>query len=302
MTARGVPGPVRSDLGFPLMSSAAFSYAPLLPTGPDQTEYRLITDEGVDVVDGPGGRRFLTVDPAALTALTAEAMHDIAHYLRPAHLAQLRSIIDDPAASPERPVRGAGPAAQRQHRRRRRAADVPGHRHRDRDGQAGPARAHRRHRRRGDLARRLPGVHQAQPALLAARPADHVGRAQHRHQPAGPGRDLRRGPGRARRRVQVPLHGQGRRLGQQVVPLPGDQGAAEPDADDAVPGGEAAADRHRGLPAVPPGDRHRRHLRRVRAEDRQVRLRQVPRHPAHLGIDDRRTASATWSWRPRCWS
>ncbi|MFB9239982.1 fumarate hydratase [Plantactinospora siamensis] len=83
------------------MSSAAdFSYAPLLPVGPDRAEYRLITDEGVDVVHGPGGRRFLTVEPAALTALTAEAMHDIAHYLRPAHLAQLRSIIDDPAASP----------------------------------------------------------------------------------------------------------------------------------------------------------------------------------------------------------
>ncbi|WP_433530151.1 fumarate hydratase [Micromonospora sp. CA-263727] len=81
-------------------SSADFSYAPLLPTGPDQTEYRLVTDEGVDVVNGPGGRRFLTVDQAALTALTAEAMHDIAHFLRPAHLAQLRSIIDDPAASP----------------------------------------------------------------------------------------------------------------------------------------------------------------------------------------------------------
>lgn len=40
------------------------------------------------------------MEPAALTALTAEAMHDIAHFLRPAHLAQLRSIIDDPAASP----------------------------------------------------------------------------------------------------------------------------------------------------------------------------------------------------------
>jgi fumarate hydratase, class I len=80
--------------------SAAFSYAPLLPTGPDQTEYRLVTDEGVDVVNGPGGRRFLTVETSALTALTAEAMHDIAHFLRPAHLAQLRSIIDDPMASP----------------------------------------------------------------------------------------------------------------------------------------------------------------------------------------------------------
>ena len=46
-----------------------------------------------------GGRTFLKVDPEALRLLTAEAMHDIAHYLRPAHLAQLRKIIDDPEAS-----------------------------------------------------------------------------------------------------------------------------------------------------------------------------------------------------------
>ena len=31
--------------------------------------------------------------------LTAEAIHDISHYLRPAHLRQLRKIIDDPEAS-----------------------------------------------------------------------------------------------------------------------------------------------------------------------------------------------------------
>jgi fumarate hydratase, class I len=73
---------------------------PLLPTGLDQSEYRLVTDDGVDMVEGPGRRRFLTVAPEALTALTAEAMHDIAHYLRPAHLAQLRAIVDDPEASP----------------------------------------------------------------------------------------------------------------------------------------------------------------------------------------------------------
>ncbi|HEY0002045.1 MAG TPA: fumarate hydratase [Actinoplanes sp.] len=78
---------------------AAFSFSPLLPIGDDLTEYRLVNDEGVDVVHGPGGRRFLTVEPAVLTQLTAEAMHDIAHYLRPAHLSQLRSIIDDPKAS-----------------------------------------------------------------------------------------------------------------------------------------------------------------------------------------------------------
>jgi fumarate hydratase, class I len=78
----------------------AFDFSPLLPLGPDTTAYRLLTTEGVAVVDGPGGRRFLTVAPEVLTRLTDEAMHDIAHYLRPAHLAQLRSIVDDPAASP----------------------------------------------------------------------------------------------------------------------------------------------------------------------------------------------------------
>jgi fumarate hydratase class I len=77
-----------------------FAYAPLLPLGEDKTEYRLLTTDGIDVVDGPGGRRFLTVEPATLTALTDEAMHDIAHYLRPAHLASLRKIIEDPQASP----------------------------------------------------------------------------------------------------------------------------------------------------------------------------------------------------------
>jgi fumarate hydratase class I len=77
-----------------------FAYESLLPIGPDATEYRLVTSEGMDVVDGPGGRRFLTVTPEAMTALTSEAMHDIAHFLRPAHLRQLRNIIDDPAASP----------------------------------------------------------------------------------------------------------------------------------------------------------------------------------------------------------
>jgi len=78
---------------------AEFAYEDLLPIGPDQTDYRLITTEGVGTVEGPGGRTFLEVSPDALRTLTAEAMHDIAHYLRPAHLAQLRRIIDDPEAS-----------------------------------------------------------------------------------------------------------------------------------------------------------------------------------------------------------
>ncbi|HZN17772.1 MAG TPA: fumarate hydratase [Micromonosporaceae bacterium] len=83
-----------------MTGTSEFGYAPLLPLGPDTTEYRPVTADGVEVVGGPGGRRFLTVAPELLTALTAEAMHDIAHYLRPAHLAQLRGIVDDPQASP----------------------------------------------------------------------------------------------------------------------------------------------------------------------------------------------------------
>jgi fumarate hydratase class I len=78
--------------------SADFTYSDLLPLGKDDTEYRLLTTEGVSTFTA-GGRTFLQVDPAVLQALTAEAMHDISHYLRTAHLAQLRRIIDDPEAS-----------------------------------------------------------------------------------------------------------------------------------------------------------------------------------------------------------
>ena len=76
-----------------------FAYSDLLPTGPDQTEYRLLTTEGVSTVEA-AGRTFLQVEPEALRLLTAEAMHDIAHYLRPAHLTQLASIMNDAEASP----------------------------------------------------------------------------------------------------------------------------------------------------------------------------------------------------------
>ena len=75
-----------------------FHYSDLLPIGPDDTPYRLVTTDGVSTFEA-GGRTFLQVSPAAIRQLTAEAMHDIAHYLRPAHLAQLRRIIDDPESS-----------------------------------------------------------------------------------------------------------------------------------------------------------------------------------------------------------
>jgi fumarate hydratase class I len=76
-----------------------FRYTDLLPLGADETPYRLLTTQGVRTVTGPDGRDFLEVDPEALRLLTDTAMHDIAHYLRPGHLQQLRTILDDPEAS-----------------------------------------------------------------------------------------------------------------------------------------------------------------------------------------------------------
>jgi len=75
-----------------------FSYTELLPLGPDDTEYRLVTTEGVSTFETPEGT-FLRVEPEAIRRLTAEAMHDIAHFLRSGHLQQLRNILDDPEAS-----------------------------------------------------------------------------------------------------------------------------------------------------------------------------------------------------------
>jgi fumarate hydratase class I len=80
------------------VSDAEFRYSDLLPTGKDETPYRLVTTEGVSTFEADG-QTFLKVSAGAIQQLTAEAMHDIAHYLRPAHLAQLRKIIDDPEAS-----------------------------------------------------------------------------------------------------------------------------------------------------------------------------------------------------------
>ncbi|MGP3946234.1 fumarate hydratase [Streptomyces sp. 6N106] len=76
----------------------AFTYSDLLPLGEDTTPYRLVTSDGVSTFEA-GGRTFLKVEPEALRKLAAEAMHDISHYLRPAHLTQLRRILDDPEAS-----------------------------------------------------------------------------------------------------------------------------------------------------------------------------------------------------------
>jgi fumarate hydratase class I len=78
---------------------ADFTYQDMLPLGADKTPYRLLTKEHVSTFEA-AGRTFLKIEPEALTLLAEEAMRDIAHLLRPGHLAQLRAILDDPEASP----------------------------------------------------------------------------------------------------------------------------------------------------------------------------------------------------------
>ncbi|MEI6299124.1 MAG: fumarate hydratase [Actinomycetota bacterium] len=75
-----------------------FVFSEIFPLGPDTTEYRLLSKEGVSEVETPLGT-FLKVTPEAITLLTQTAMRDIAHLLRTDHLQQLSSILSDPEAS-----------------------------------------------------------------------------------------------------------------------------------------------------------------------------------------------------------
>ncbi len=76
-----------------------FIYEDLLPIGPDTTEYRLVSKDGVSTFSAEG-RTFLNVSPEAIRNLTEVAIHDISHYLRSDHLQQLAAIIKDPESSP----------------------------------------------------------------------------------------------------------------------------------------------------------------------------------------------------------
>ena len=78
---------------------AEFQFQELLPVGHDETPYRLVTKDFVSTF-AAAGQTFLRVELHALTTLTREAMRDIAHFLRPGHLAQLAAILGDPESSP----------------------------------------------------------------------------------------------------------------------------------------------------------------------------------------------------------
>ncbi len=82
----------------PIQRPSNFHYAPMFPLGHDATPFRKLDIDGVTsfVCDG---RNVLKVSSAALSELAFQAFRDVSHLLRPAHLASLRAILDDPEAS-----------------------------------------------------------------------------------------------------------------------------------------------------------------------------------------------------------
>ena len=278
-----------------------FAYEDLLPVGADETPYRLLTTQGVSVAEGPGGRQFLQVEPEALRLLTETAMHDIAHYLRPAHLQQLANILDDPEASNNDKfvaldllknaniaAGGILPMCQDTG-----TAIVMGKR-----GQhvLTPGRDEEPISRGVYDAYTRLNLRYSQMAPVTMWDERNTGSNL-----PGADRALRRHRARPRDHLQVPLHGQGRGQRQQVVPVPGDQGDPQPRRHDALPRREAARASAR-RPARPttspsssvaraPSSPSRQPSTRARSTSTSCR-RRATRPPG--------TASATPSSRRRC--
>lgn len=75
-----------------------FKYAPMFQMGKDDTEYYLLTNDGVSVGEFEG-KPMLKVTPEALTMLTQQAIHNVSFMLRRTHNEQVAKILTDPEAS-----------------------------------------------------------------------------------------------------------------------------------------------------------------------------------------------------------
>ena len=75
-----------------------FKYAPMFQLGEDNTEYYLLTKEGVSVGEFEG-HEMLKVTPQALTMLANQCFHDVSFMLRRSHNEQVAKILNDPEAS-----------------------------------------------------------------------------------------------------------------------------------------------------------------------------------------------------------
>lgn len=80
------------------MATPPFIYQDIFPVGDDETEYRLLSREGISTTTFEG-REILKVDPDALVYLAQNAVRDCSFLLRTKHLKQVAAILEDPQAS-----------------------------------------------------------------------------------------------------------------------------------------------------------------------------------------------------------
>ncbi|HQF55401.1 MAG TPA: fumarate hydratase [Fibrobacteria bacterium] len=80
------------------MATPEFFYQDPFPLGEDTTKYRLVSTEGVSVVEFEG-QKVLKVSKEAIELLSRTAMHDVSFFLRPEHNESVAKILKDPEAS-----------------------------------------------------------------------------------------------------------------------------------------------------------------------------------------------------------
>ena len=80
------------------IATPPYEHTPLFPLGADRTPYRKLGSDGVRL-ERAGKRELVVIEREALRRLAEAAFTDINHLLRPGHLAQLRTILEDPEAS-----------------------------------------------------------------------------------------------------------------------------------------------------------------------------------------------------------
>ena len=81
-----------------MAKTVEFKYAPMVQMGKDDTEYRLLTKEGVTLSEFEG-KEIVKVSKEALTLLAQEAFHDVEFMLRRSHNEQVAQVLNDPEAS-----------------------------------------------------------------------------------------------------------------------------------------------------------------------------------------------------------
>jgi fumarate hydratase, class I len=77
---------------------ANFLYSPMFPLSDTGTPWRKLPIDGIRTIQVEG-QTVLKIKPDALSELALRAFHDVSHLLRPAHLASLAAILEDPEAS-----------------------------------------------------------------------------------------------------------------------------------------------------------------------------------------------------------